>query len=192
MRGWWKMFEEISKNEEANELNKNQKLELLMSQYGKDVIRLAFTYTKEKQLAEDIAQEVFIRCYQNLDVFRHESSYKTWIFRITINLCRDYFRSWNYKHLTISDFFTKTSFTNRTPETEYMIQEKSRQIGEKVLALPVKYREVIILYYYEEMSYNEISELLNMSQQAIKSRLHRARHKLQKSIEKGELDESYI
>ncbi|GIO28305.1 RNA polymerase subunit sigma [Ornithinibacillus bavariensis] len=186
------MFEELNKNGEANELSKEQRLELLMNQFGRDVVRLAFTYTKEKQLAEDIAQEVFIRCYQNLDVFRHESSYKTWVFRITINLCRDYFRSWNYKHITISDIFNKLSFTNRTPETEYMNLEKNRVIGEKVLALPLKYREVIILYYYEEMSYNQISKLLNMSQQTIKSRLHRARLKLQKSLEKGELDESYI
>lgn len=185
MKGWWKMFEEVNKHLEINEkLNKEQKLKWLMNEYGKDVVRLAFTYTKQKQLSADIAQEVFIRCYQNLDVFRHEASYKTWIFKITINLCKDYFRSWHYKHITISDYFSKATFTNQTPETEFMSLEKNRLVAEKVLALPVKYREVIILYYYEEMSYNQISEALTISLQTVKARLHRARIKLKKSLKK--------
>jgi RNA polymerase sigma factor (sigma-70 family) len=189
------MVEEIKKQKESHEsLGKEQKLQWLMNEFGKDVVRLAFTYTKEKQVAEDIAQEVFIRCYNHLDEFRHESSYKTWLFRITINLCRDYFRSWSYKHITISDFFSKATFTNQTPETEMMALEKSRMVAEKVLALPVKYREVIMLYYYEEMSYHQISETLNISVQTVKTRLHRGRLKLKKLLEseRGGLNEAYL
>ncbi|WP_427902218.1 sigma-70 family RNA polymerase sigma factor [Ornithinibacillus xuwenensis] len=163
-----------------------------MSEFGKDVIRLAFTYTKQRQLSEDIAQEVFIRCYQHIDVFRHESSYKTWIFRITINLCKDYFRSWTYKHITISDLFSKSMFTNESPESEVITVEKNRTIADFVLALPVKYREVIILYYYEEMSYIEISETLSISLQTVKARLYRARLKLHKLFERSGFNESTI
>lgn len=99
---------ELKLVEVSSELSREERLEWLMNEYGENVARLAFTYTKQKQLAEDIAQEVFIKCYEHLDNFRNESSYKTWLYHITVNLCKD------------------------------------------------KLREVIILFYYEEMSYNQI------------------------------------
>ncbi|MFD2679146.1 sigma-70 family RNA polymerase sigma factor [Bacillus seohaeanensis] len=166
-----------------NELSREERLEWLMNEYGKNVARLAFTYTKQKQLSEDIAQEVFIRCYENLDKFRNESSYKTWVYRITVNLCKDKLRSWSFKNIVLTEFFLKTKGTNKSPEMELVGLEEKRLISEKILALPVKYREVIILYYYEEMSYNQISDLLNVSLQTIKSRLHRARLLLKKLLE---------
>ena len=68
-------------------------LEYLMRRFGKQVVKLAYYHLRDRHLAEDIAQEVFCRVYQNLDTFRHDSSYYTWIYRITVNLCRDYIRS---------------------------------------------------------------------------------------------------
>lgn len=167
----------------SSELSKEERLEWLMNEYGKNVARLAFTYTKQKQLSEDIAQEVFIKCYEHLSNFRNESSYKTWIYRITVNLCKDKLRSWAYRNIVLTDFFMKTKSTNKSPETELIGLENKQLLSGKILSLPVKYREVIILYYYEEMSYSQISELLNISLQTIKSRLHRARLLLKKLLE---------
>jgi RNA polymerase sigma factor (sigma-70 family) len=180
----WKMLERERKQAEIrNELSREERLEWLMNEYGKNVARLAFTYTKQRQLSEDIAQEVFIKCYENLDKFRHESSYKTWVYRITVNLCKDKLRSWSFKNIVLTEFFLKTKSTNKSPEMELVGLEDKRIISEKILSLPIKYREVIILYYYEEMSYNQISDLLNVSLQTIKSRLHRARLLLKKLLE---------
>jgi len=169
-------------------LSREERLEWLMKEYGDQVTRLAFTYMKQKQLSEDIAQEVFIKCYENLESFRHESSYKTWLYRITVNLCKDKLRSWSFRHIILTEFFSKTKSTNKSPEMELVGLENKQLIAEKILSLPVKYREVIILYYYEEMSYNQISTLLDLRLQTIKSRLHRARLLLKKSLEGGKIN----
>ena len=174
---------EIKQVEVISELTREEKIEWLMNEYGENVVRLAFTYTKQKQLSEDIAQEVFIKCYENLDNFRNESSYKTWLYRITVNLCKDKLRSWSFKNIILTEFFSKIMSPNKSPEMELVGLEEKRLVAEKILSLPLKYREVIILYYYEEMPYNQISDFLNLSIQTIKSRLHRARVLLKKSLE---------
>lgn len=69
---------DVPNSESLNHLNREEKLKWLMKAYGDDVIRIAYTYLKQKQLAEDVAQEVFIKCYEKMDSFRNESSYKTW------------------------------------------------------------------------------------------------------------------
>lgn len=171
-----------------DEISREEKLVWLMNEYGTDVARLAFTYTKQKQLSEDIAQEVFIKCYENLDNFRNESAYKTWLYRITVNLCKDKLRSWSFKNLVFTEIF-KTKSTSKSPEMELVGQEEKRIVSEKILSLPIKYREVIILYYYEEMSYTQISDLLQINLPTIKSRLHRARFLLKKLLEGSMSDE---
>jgi RNA polymerase sigma factor (sigma-70 family) len=171
-----------------NELSKEETIEMLMNEYGKSVVRLAFTFMKQKQQAEDIAQEVFIKCYEKLDTFRNESSYKTWIYRITVNLCKDRLRSWSFRNIIFNDFFTKENVSSKTPESELMSLEEKEELSIKVLTLPVKYREVIIFYYYEELSYNDIADLLNISIPSVKSRLHRARLLLKKKLEGGRHD----
>jgi RNA polymerase sigma factor (sigma-70 family) len=164
-------------------MNEEDKLVWLMDEYGDDITRLAFTYTKQKQLAEDIAQEVFIKCYENLDHFRNESTYKTWLYRIAINLCKDKLRSWSFKNIVVTEFFGKVKSVDKSPELELVGQENKRVISESILTLPLKYREVIILYYYEEMSYKHIADLLHIRLQTVKSRLHRARVLLKKELE---------
>lgn len=185
----WKMLEkEKSYYMDVNDLNKEETIEWLMNEYGKSVVRLAYTFVKKEQLAEDIAQEVFIKCYEKLDTFRNESSYKTWIYRITVNLCKGRLRSWSFRNIIPSEFFTNRKTNYHTPETELMNLEKRKELSIKVLSLPIKYREVIILYYYEELTYSQISDLLDISMQTLKSRLHRARLLLKKMIEGGRND----
>lgn len=170
---------------EGNYSNREEIIEWLMNEYGKSVVRLAFTFVKKEQIAEDIAQEVFIKCYQNLDTFRNESSYKTWIYRITVNLCKDRLKSWSFRNIILTEFFSNSKITHTTPESELLNMERKTDLSIKVLSLPIKYREVIILYYYEELSYNQIADLLDISVQTIKSRLHRGRLSLKKIIEEG-------
>lgn len=164
---------------------KEETVEWLMSEYGKQVVRLAFTYVKQEQLAEDVAQDVFMKCYQKLDTFRNESSYKTWLYSITVNLCKDRLRSWSFRNIIINDFFSHNKISKTTPESELLELESKSELSQSVLDLPVKYREVIILFYYEEFSYQEITELIGISNQTIKSRLHRGRNLLKKKLEGG-------
>jgi RNA polymerase sigma factor (sigma-70 family) len=171
-----------SKLEPLNYLNREEKLKWLMKTYGNDVTRIAYTYLKQKELAEDVAQDVFIKCYEKMDTFRNESSYKTWLVRITVNRCKDVLRSWSFKNLFITDFF-KPQQAVSSPIQEIFENEKNELISKQVIKLPVKYREVIILFYYQELSIEEISELLKLNSNTVKTRLHRGRLKLKESFE---------
>jgi RNA polymerase sigma factor (sigma-70 family) len=169
---------------EIHALTKADQLCWLMEEYGDMVVRLAFTYVKQKQLAEDISQEVFISCYKSLETFQNKASYKTWLYRITVNKCKDYFRSWSYRNISYQDFF-RSIFPSggQSVEASILEGEEKEIIFEKVLALPIKLREVIILQYYEELTVNEISELLGINSNTVKTRLHRAKKLLQSSLE---------
>lgn len=166
--------------------SKEERLEWLMEEYGNNIIRLAFTYVKQKQLAEDIAQDVFIKCYEKLDDFRGESTYKTWLYRITVNKCKDQLKSWSYKNVLFTEFFSsKIKQTDHSAESELLVVEENRQVAEKVISLPIKLREVIILHYYEGLKIDEISQLIHVNTNTVKSRMHRARMILKNKMEGG-------
>jgi RNA polymerase sigma factor (sigma-70 family) len=171
-----------SKSEPLNHWNREEKLKWLMNAYGNDVIRIAYTYLKQKQLAEDVAQDVFIKCYEKMDTFRNESSYKTWLIRITVNRCKDVLKSWSFKNLYLTDFF-KSKQTYYSQEKQLFSGEENELISKQVIDLPVKLREVIILFYYQEFSIEEISNLLKINPNTVKTRLHRGRIKLKESFE---------
>ncbi|MFP7296653.1 sigma-70 family RNA polymerase sigma factor [Neobacillus niacini] len=171
-----------------NQLTNEDKLCWLMDEYGDMVVRLAFTYVKQKQLAEDISQEVFISCFKSLDTFQNKASYKTWLYRITVNKCKDYFRSWSYRNISYQDLFRSIFPSGEKSAENNMVEKEEREIiFERVLKLPIKLREVIILQYYEELTVNEISELLGLKANTVKTRLHRAKKLLQSSLKEASL-----
>lgn len=160
--------------------SKDELLTWLMEEYGDMVIRLAYTYVKQRQLAEDISQEVFISCYHHLDHFQHKASYKTWIYRITVNKCKDLIRSWSYKNITYKDMMVSLwKSGSKSTEAQLVDKEEKEAIFDQVLQLPIKLREVIILFYYEGLSIQEIADMLNLNSNTIKTRLHRGRTALQ-------------
>lgn len=169
------------KAEPLDILDREEKLKWLMKAYGNDVIRIAYTYLKQKQLAEDVAQDVFIKCYEKMNTFKHQSSYKTWLIRITVNRCKDVLKSWSFKNVLITDFF-KSKQTYSILEHQYFSSEENETISQQVISLPVKLREVIILFYYQDFSIEEISDLLQINPNTVKTRLHRGRLKLKESL----------
>lgn len=169
-------------------LAKNRLLEQLMTRFGTKVLRLAFTYVKDRVKAEDIAQEVFIRCYENIDQFRGEARIETWIYRITVNVCKDYLKSWHVRHVFFgSKREPLTLISDKTLEGTVISRVESQTLAEFVMRLPVKYREVIILFYYEDMAVDAIAELLEQPVGTIKTRLRRARLKLRQFYERSDL-----
>jgi RNA polymerase sigma factor (sigma-70 family) len=177
------MIEMVDDNRvDPSNLNREEKVKWLMKTYGNDVVRIAYTYLKQKEMAEDVAQEVFIKCYEKMDTFRNESSYKTWLIRITVNRCKDVLKSWSYKNLLITDFF-KSNQAFTSPGYEIFGNEENEFISKQVVKLPVKLREVIILFYYQGFSVEEISEMLKINSNTVKTRLHRGRLKLKESFE---------
>lgn len=163
----------------------DEKIEQLMNDYGNDVLKIAYFYLKDKHLAEDAFQEVFVKVYKNYDKFKNFSSEKTWIISITINTCRDMLRvSWIKK----VNFFKDTSEYSLTGTLENLDEEIARKMQyeellKEVMKLPLKYREAVILYYYEELSTMDISVALKIPEGTVRSRLFRARTILKSNIE---------
>ncbi|MGV3487500.1 MAG: sigma-70 family RNA polymerase sigma factor [Tuberibacillus sp.] len=162
-------------------------LEDLMNRYGTKVVRLAYTYVKDRAKAEDIAQEVFIKCFERLDQFRGDSGIQTWVYRITVNLCKDYLKSWHVRHVFFGAKKNDISpITEVTPEAAILSRAEQRRLSELVLDLPVKYREIIILYYYEDLSVQDIGIMMDLQENTVKTRLRRARMKLRQLYERSE------
>ncbi|WP_141434412.1 sigma-70 family RNA polymerase sigma factor [Bacillus sp. 03113] len=159
----------------------------LMDNYGEDIIRLAYCYVRDKSTAEDIAQNTFIKCYQHASVFRGDSTIKSWLYRIAINCCKDYFRSSYFKRILPTNIIQKF-IQEPLPSTEsvYFESDKSNALIESVFGLPAKYREVIMLHYFENLKIKEIEQILDIKENTIKTRLRKARTMLKEKIEKGE------
>lgn len=146
----------------------------LVEQYGNDVLRTAYVILKSRELAEDAYQETFLRVCRYYDSYRKECSEKTWVTGIAVNVCRDYLRSaWKRKVTVTDDFSVHTSESN----TEDVIEEKGEkeELLRSIMKLPDKYREIIHLFYYQDLDIKEISRILKIPGGTVKSRLFKAR-----------------
>lgn len=161
--------------------------EILVGRYQSAVfgwIRQTLPYTEQD---EDLAQEVFIQAYFNLDTLREPSKFKGWLRQIARNVCISWLRRQkpfeSYEKL-ISDNQTReqiemrSSQTVLTPEEHLLAHEAFANLENHLRYLSEVHQEIIRLYYFEGLTYQEISETLNLSESAIKSRLHRAREQL--------------
>jgi RNA polymerase sigma-70 factor (ECF subfamily) len=120
------------------------------------------------------------------DNFRNESSVKTWVYSITVNLCKDYLRSGWKKYIHVIDRFGKSKQSSSlTPELTIVQKSEHEALADEVLKLPLKYREVILLFYYKELSIYEISQILNKKEPTIRTILQRGREMLRRKLEKG-------
>ncbi len=164
-------------------------IEALIRQYGNDVLRTAYLYVRDLNTAEDIFQEVFIKVNRNLAAFEGNSSIKTWIIRITINTCKDYLKSaWNKRVVPMMEYQEDMLVS----ETDYEDVEKkdTRELVRKtVLALPAKYKDVVLCVYFQNMTITEAANALNIAEGTAKSRLSRARLKLKTILERRISDE---
>ena len=156
-------------------------IERLIEQYGQEVYKIAYFYMKDKQLAEDVFQEVFYKVIKNYHKFNHQSSEKTWLIRITINTCKDMLRTSWIKRVTT---FGVLQDSENEYEKPYDIEKKetNKELYELIQRLPQKYKEILLLFYYKDLTYEEISEILQIPEGTVRSRLSRAREKLKKMM----------
>lgn len=142
-----------------------------------DILRLAFSYTRNISDAEDITQEVFTKLYENFNDFENIEYIKKWCIKVTVNKCKNLFlSSWNKK----VTFFTDNN-ENKIPDTSNNLKEDN-EVLDILLKMPKKYRIVLVLYYYEEYKIKEISEFLKISESTIQTRLQRGREQLKKLL----------
>ncbi|TFB21843.1 sigma-70 family RNA polymerase sigma factor [Filobacillus milosensis] len=156
-----------------------------MDEYGESLTRVAITYVKDRFIAEDIIQESFLKAYKKLNDFEGKSSYHTYLYRIVINGCHDYLRSWNHRKVQLTDKIPLINSGNDTSEQFLIDKSRNSELGQQVLKLSIKLREVIILYYYQDFSIEEIAEVLQVSKNTVKTRMFRARKKLESQLQES-------
>ena len=161
-----------------------ERISQMIKTYEKDLLRLCRVYLKEESLAEDAMQETFIKAYKNLHTFRGDSSDKTWLFRIAINVCRDMQRTSWFRN--IGRMVSLDSVQIQQPQKS----EISHALMDEIMRLPKKYREVILLYYYEDMKQNEIAEILGVSVTTVCRRIEKARELLKDKLKGGNVLEA--
>ena len=151
--------------------------EQLTEKYFNMIFKLALAQTKDKQHAEDVCQDVFVKFLNCDKEFESDEHAKAWLIRVTVNTSRSVFSS---------SWFKKTVPLSEGESLSFETQEKS-DVFYAVGELPAKYRTVIHLFYYEEFSTQQIAKYLNTSENTVKSQLHRARGILREKL-KGEFD----
>ena len=156
--------------------------EVIMEKHLYEVYRLCCWFVQDKIAAEDITQEVFLRAYKSLPGFRGESKIETWLYRIAINESKRYLRSWSIRHI----FYQAEPGVHEFIEIEEGVvrKEEWRRLATVIAKLPFRHRQIIILHYYEELTIEEIGEILEISSGAVYTRLHRAREKLKALLNK--------
>ena len=158
----------------------------LFEGYKRLVFHMAYRLTGNTHEAEDVVQEVFIKVYRGLKGFRQECSLKTWILKITINLCRNYHRRKKlFSFLSLSRGSQEDGedppfemSTQEDPSETFFHRQRLDVLNKAMKRLPRRQREVFIMKHLEEMKIREIAEVLGCSEGAIKATLFKAIHRL--------------
>lgn len=160
--------------------------ENIVIEYGTSIFKYIFTLVKHKELAEDLYQEVLLAAYLAYPSLKEHSKYKSWLFTIAVNKCRDYWRKENRsKHFWREEVYSYSVTLESTtiPEEEVLHKDSANQMAEKVMTLPQIYRDPIYLYYYQELSLLEIAKKSNLPMSTIKTRMRRAKERLRPKMQ---------
>lgn len=147
-----------------------------VDKYSKTVYRVAYHYFGNREDAEDITQDAFIKLFNQEKNWGNEEEIKAWLIRVTVNLCHSCYRNPFSRRRIDIDESDLENIPDLSSSEQTIVERKV--IMDAVMALPEKYRIVIYLYYYEEYSIGQISSILQIKETTIQTRLARARTKL--------------
>ncbi|HEY4506587.1 MAG TPA: RNA polymerase sigma factor [Candidatus Paceibacterota bacterium] len=161
-----------------------RKFEEIVNQYQRDLVNFHYRFVGNRPEAEDLAQETFIKAYKKFDTLKEPDKFKSWLFQIGRNTVIDFFRRNKNKA-----FAMDSTILENIPDTTVDYQERvasmevTKELDRCIGQLVKEDRAIIKLLYYEGFSYKEISDLLNINENTLKSRLHRARKILLEQIQ---------
>lgn len=160
----------------------------LMKRYNRSLYHVILKMVRNVDDAEDLTIEAFAKAFKNLDRFKQDYTFSTWLFRIATNNCIDFIRkkrnnetfSLNnlYNNAENEEFSLEIADENSNPQEETIRSQKVELMQKLVAKLPTKYRKLVTMRYFEERSYQEISEELELPIGTVKAQLHRARELL--------------
>jgi RNA polymerase sigma-70 factor (ECF subfamily) len=160
---------------------------VLVKKYEKKVFNLAYGLTQNREAADDLAQEVFIKAYSGLPKFHFKSEFGTWLYRIAVNQVKDYLRKkGRMKEISLGAVqeIVVSQEDDVLQREKAQVDEQRKTLVHKILqSLPPKHSLILALRDIQGYSYGEISGILNVSPGTVDSRLHRARRMLRKKLE---------
>ncbi|MDI6807930.1 MAG: sigma-70 family RNA polymerase sigma factor [Candidatus Eisenbacteria bacterium] len=161
----------------------------LLQKYRARVFSIALRIVSNDEDARDIAQETFVRVFKSLSQFDQERSFQNWLFRIAVNLSIDLMRKRKFAFFSLSG--NKEDGTkdhdiedqSPTPDVSYESKAGAERFESLIESLPVKYKTLLVLRYKEELSYQEMAEVMGIPMGTIKARLHRGHRILRRKLE---------
>jgi RNA polymerase sigma-70 factor (ECF subfamily) len=150
----------------------------LYTEHNRAIYYLALRFLGDPEKAEDATHDVFLKAFRKMDQFRGEASWRTWLYRIAINHCRNLQQSWQSRHVFSNAdeaLWENTPAKSDSPLRVLETKELGQRIQKTLDALPDEYRLLLLLVADEEMSYEQVGELTEQSPDAVRGKLHRAR-----------------
>lgn len=164
---------------------------ILVEKYQQIVFHIAIGFVHDKEEAEDLTQEVFIRAWQSLDKFRGDSAFSTWLHRVAVNACLNNARKKRGMPVLdrISSFFnpeaeieTDVLFRTENPEEIIISKEHSKWLQKALASLPEKQRIAIILSKYDDLPQKEIASIMQLTEGAVEALIQRAKKNLREIL----------
>ena len=162
-------------------MDARETLDALMRQHGSRLLRLCAMNLRDASLAQDAVQDTFLKAFRQFHRFRGDADALTWLTAIAINVCRDYHRTAWFRHVDRR--------MDDLPEQAANFPFQDNTVITEVMNLPDKYREVILLRYYQDMKQKEVAAALGLTERAVRQRLHKANAILRERLKEWYEDE---
>ncbi|MTI68211.1 MAG: sigma-70 family RNA polymerase sigma factor [Firmicutes bacterium] len=165
----------------------------LVDNYKNRIYAMAYKFTKDYQETQDLSQEIFIKIYNQIDKFKFKSKVSTWIYRVATNTCLDWKKK---KRPNVIEWENMTTGENEAfndniqrdlPLEKLLKEEYQDRIHNIISNMKDMYKTVIIMYHFNEMSYSEIANVLDVPRKTVETRLYRARRNLKDELKKEKL-----
>jgi RNA polymerase sigma-70 factor (ECF subfamily) len=166
--------------------------DVLLAKYRRPIIHFMFRMVHNQAVAEELAQEVFLRVYRSRETYRAEARFSTWLYRIATNLGVNHARDTRYERSASTVYLddpdpetgTTPDVADETPtvEADILRRERMNAIRQHVMALPERQRTAVLMHKYEGLDYKQIGEVLKLSESATKSLLFRAYQTLRERL----------
>lgn len=150
----------------------------IYEEHSRAIYYLALRFLSDPQKAEDATHDVFLKAFRKMDQFRGDASWRTWLYRITINHCRNLQQAWHERHIQTSvdeAIWDHTPASTDSPLRVLETKELGHRIQKALDALPEEYRLLLLLVADEQLSYEQVASLTNQTADAVRGKLHRAR-----------------
>jgi RNA polymerase sigma-70 factor (ECF subfamily) len=165
--------------------------EWIVDEYKNKIYSIAYGYAKDSYMAQDLTQDIFIKIFQNIQSFQGQSAFSTWLYRVAKNQCIDWIRK-NKKRMEntlLDDGQWELKDESRNPEEETINEERNKILYEAIEQLPEKYKTPLMLFHFQELTYDEIGKVLKLPSKTIATQLYRGKKILREIlISKGRGD----